>query len=157
MILISASMDVNCTILSAVRHLIFSGYPSAPLNLTSTQISTPTDSFTVRLDWDPPQIDGGVPITDYLISVNGSQEMGRNSTNVTLTLNSTGQYVIGISAVNECGLLNITSTVVSGRDVMTVHRKTFQVYSLSQHLWKFSCNVNCTAKCNLNLLIQWNP
>ena len=48
--------------------------------------------------------DGGVAITNYLIFVNMSQQVVSTSTNTTLTLNSTGKYVIEISAVNGCGL-----------------------------------------------------
>ena len=58
--------------------------------------------------------DGGVAITNYLIFVNGSG-VNSTSTNVTLTLNSTGQYLIEISAVNDCGLNGGTiSMIISG-------------------------------------------
>ena len=86
-----------------VDLLFFPGPPSPPRNLRFTQISTATNNVVVRLDWDPPLNDGGVAITNYRIFVNGS-EMTSTSTNATLTLNSMGQYLIEISAINGCGL-----------------------------------------------------
>ena len=74
------------------------GSPSTPMNLRAT------DSVAVRLDWDPPLNDGGVAITNYLIFVNMSQQVVSTNNTTTLTLNSTGQHLIEISAVNECGL-----------------------------------------------------
>ena len=88
----------------------FSGPPSPPRNLSFTWTSTTTDNVAARLDWDPPLNDGG----NYLIFVNGS-EMNSSSTSVTLTLNSTGQYLIEISAVNDCGLNgDSVSVIISG-------------------------------------------
>lgn len=96
-----------------------SGYPSAPQNLIFTQISILTDTFAVRLDWDPPQMDGGMLIANYLILVNGSQmdsTIFTRATNVALILNSTEKYMIEISAINECGLFgNSASVIVSGK------------------------------------------
>ena len=71
----------------------------------------------MRLDWDPPLNDGGVTITNYLIFVNGSQEVTSTSTNdVILTLSSTGQHLIEISAVNDCRLMgdNVTTIAIIG-------------------------------------------
>ena len=110
---LSSCIMLSSNIVCCSPHV--SGHPSVPLNLTFTQISIATDSFTVKLNWDPPQNDGGLPIANYFIFINGSQEMGDTSTNVTLMLNSTEEYVISISAVNECGLVgNTTSMIVAG-------------------------------------------
>ena len=98
-----------------IQSLLYLGPPSPPMNLQYTVISTTTDNVFVRLDWDPPMNNGGVTITNYLIFVNGSQEVGSNCTNVTLTLNSTGQHFLQINAVNDCGLVgDISSVIVSG-------------------------------------------
>ena len=84
--------------------------PSPPVNLTSA----------VRLDWDPPLNDGGAAITNYLIFVNMSQQVVSTDTTTTLTLNSTGQHLIEISAVNFCGssvntskIIYITGTIIT--------------------------------------------
>ena len=72
-------------------------------------------STATGLDWDPPQNNGGVTITNYLIIVNGYLEVGSNITNVILELNSTGQHLIEISAVNGCGLVSNNASIdVSG-------------------------------------------
>ena len=112
-------MHVNALLCSEVvcfhGALLYAGPPSPPMNLHYTVISTTTDTVVVRLHWDPPMNNGGVTITNYLIFVNGSQEVGSNCTNVTLTLNSTGQHFLQINAVNDCGLVgDITSVIVSG-------------------------------------------
>ena len=92
---------------------IHPGFPSTPMNLRSA-----TDSVAVRLDWDPPQNDGGVAITNYLIFVNMSQQVVSTNTTTTLALNSTGQHLIEISAVNECGLEgdNVSIIIITGND-----------------------------------------
>ena len=80
------------------------------MNLSSSLILTATNSFAVRLDWDPPLNDGGAAITNYLIFVNMSQQVVSTNTTTTLTLNSTGQHLIEISAVNECGLVGANAS-----------------------------------------------
>ena len=92
---------------------IHPGFPSTPMNLRSA-----TDSAAVRLDWDPPLNDGGVAITNYLIFVNMSQQVVSTDTTTTLTLNSTGQHLIEISAVNDCGLEgdNVSIIIITGND-----------------------------------------
>ena len=56
--------------------------------------------------------DGGVAITNYLIFV----KMNSTSTNVTLILTSTGQYLIEISAVNDCGLNGDSALIIISGD-----------------------------------------
>ena len=98
-----------------LTYFFLSGSPSPPRNLSFTWTSTTTDNVAVRLYWDPPLNDGGADITNYLIFVNGS-EMNSSSTSVTLTLNSTGQYLIEISAVNGCGLNGDSVLMIISRD-----------------------------------------
>ena len=98
-----------------VDLLFFLGPPSLPPNLKVTLISTATSNVVVRLHWDHPLNDGGVAITNYRIFVNGS-EMTTTSTSVTLTLNSTGQYLIEISAVNVCGLNGENASMIISGD-----------------------------------------
>jgi hypothetical protein len=76
-------------------------------------MSTAPDGTTVRLDWDPPLDNGGVAITNYLISVNMSQQVFSTDTTTTFTLNSTGEHLIEISAVNNCGIIgdNVSAIV----------------------------------------------
>ena len=102
----------------------FSGLPSPPTHLRKTQAPTTTDSVAVRLDWDPPLNDGGVVITNYLIFVNGSQEVTSTSTDVILTLSSTGQHLVEISAVNDCGLMgnNVATIVIISTDIQPLPR-----------------------------------
>ena len=84
--------------------IIITDSPSSPVNLHYTLTPTITGSVAVRLDWDPPLNDGGEAITNYLIFVNMSQQVVSTDTTTTLTLNSTGQHLVEISAVNSCGL-----------------------------------------------------
>ena len=75
------------------------------MNLNFTLTSATTDSVAVRLDWETPQNDGGVAITNYLIFVmNTSQEISSANNTATITLNSTGLHLVQVGAVNECGL-----------------------------------------------------
>jgi hypothetical protein len=84
------------------------GASSAPRN-----IETSISDVIVRLDWDPPLNNGGVVITNYLISVNMSQQLFIADTTTIFTLNSTGQLLVAVSAVNECGFVsdNATTTI----------------------------------------------
>ena len=108
----------------------FPGPPSPPQNLGfSTLISTATDNVAVRLDWDPPLNDGGVAITNYLIFVNGSQEVTSSGTNVILTLSSTGQHLIEISAVNDCRLMGDNVTTIAIIGMLLIQPLTLFVYS----------------------------
>ena len=94
----------------------FPGSPSSAINLSSTLTPTTMNSVAVRLDWDPPRNDGGVAITNYLIFVNMSQQVVSTDTTTTLTLNSTGEHLIEISAVNGCGLVgeNVSTILITG-------------------------------------------
>lgn len=65
----------------------------------------------VRLDWDLPLNSGGVAITNYIISVNSSQEAVSVDTAATITLDSTGQHFVQVSAVNDCGLVGSNASV----------------------------------------------
>jgi hypothetical protein len=65
----------------------------------------------VRLDWDPPLDNGGVATTHYLISVNKSQHMISTDTTTTFTLNSIGQSLIELNAVNDCGFASDNASV----------------------------------------------
>ena len=80
------------------------GPPSTPVNLQYTLNTTATDCVTVRLDWDPPLDDGGVAITHYQISVNMSEPVITTDTVATFTLNSTGQHLVRVRAVNCAGV-----------------------------------------------------
>ena len=59
---------------------------------------------------------------NYLIFVNMSQQVVGTDTTTTLPLNSTGQHLVEISAVNSCGLsganfsqiINTTGNVIEG-------------------------------------------
>ena len=84
------------------------------MNLSSTLHSTATGSVAVTLDWDPPLNDGGVAITNYLIFVNMSQNVASTDTTTILTLNSTGEYLVEISAVNQCGLMSDNTSIIIG-------------------------------------------
>jgi hypothetical protein len=92
----------------------FIGQPSAPQNLCFTRTHTSNSDVTVRLDWDPPLDNGGVVITNYLISVIMPQQLLSTDTTTTFTLNSTGQSLIEVSAVNDCGFTSDdTSTTIT--------------------------------------------
>ena len=75
--------------------------------------TTAADSVTVRLDWDPPLDDGGVAITHYQISVNMSEPVITTDTVATFTLNSRGEHLVQVRAVNCAGVGVYSSIVVS--------------------------------------------
>jgi hypothetical protein len=84
-------------------------------------LSTAPDGITVtvRLDWDPPLDSGGVAITNYLISVNMSQQISSTDTTITFTLKTIGQHLVEISAVNDCGILgdNVSAIInITGKN-----------------------------------------
>ena len=80
------------------------GPPSPPVNLQYTITTTASDSVIVRLDWDPPLDDGGVAITHYQISVDMSEPVITTDTVATFTLNSTGEHLVQVRAVNCAGV-----------------------------------------------------
>ena len=87
------------------------GRPSPPINLQYTLNTTATDSVTVRLDWDPPLDDGGVAITHYQISVNMSEPVITTDDVAIFTLNSTGEHLVQVRAVNCAGVSAYSSTL----------------------------------------------
>ena len=95
-------------------------FPLEAQNLHYTLRATTTDGVTIELYWDLPLNDGGVAITSYLIFVNMSQQVVSTDTTTTLTLNSTGEHIIDISAVNECGLIgaNASITTIAGGSLL---------------------------------------
>ena len=110
---VSTQCHINYCCVVAVHMLweIIAGFPSPPINLHYTSTSF-NDYVDVRLDWDPPLNDGGAAITNYFIFVNMSQQVVSINTTTTLTLNSTGQHLIEISAVNECGLMSNNASMI---------------------------------------------
>jgi hypothetical protein len=96
-------LDILCIL---CLHLI--GSPSVPRNL-QTPISD--DLSVAVLVWDPPLNNGGVAISSYLISVNMSQQQYRTDS-TTFTLNSTELLLVEVSAVNGCGLMSDSSSVI---------------------------------------------
>ena len=89
------------------------GPPSPPVNLQYTLNTTATDSVTVRLDWDPPLDDGGVAINNYQISVMCEFElMSTTDTVAIFTLNSRGEHLVQVRAVNCAGVSNTESITV---------------------------------------------
>ena len=93
--------------------IMHTGPSSTPVNLQYTLDTTATDSATVRLDWDPPLDDGGVAITHYQISVNMSEPVITTDTVATFTLNSTGEHLVQVRAVNCAGVSDDASIIVS--------------------------------------------
>ena len=73
---------------------------------------------SVRLQWNPPLDNGGVPITGYQIFINSSEDsfedvLVSNDTEVTIILNSTGEYFIQIRAINCIGVSSNLSDSIS--------------------------------------------
>ena len=96
------------------------GAPSAPVNLRiseSNNNAIVNDSITVRLEWSPPLNDDN---NSYQVTVdNATEVMYSDGTMALVTLNSSGQYHVNITALNCAGsspplsgVTNITDTGV---------------------------------------------
>ena len=102
------------------------GLPSVPVNLIISQNSTGTTnntSITVRLDWSPPLNNDGN--NSYQVTVDRATEvMYIDDTMAFVTLNSSGQYLVNITALNcagSCpalsGVINIVDTGMRTKDI----------------------------------------
>ena len=64
--------------------------------------------------------DGGVVITNYLVFVNGSEVATTSTNDVILTLSSTGQHLIEISAVNDCRLVGANVATIANIGILII-------------------------------------
>ena len=96
--------------------------PSPPLNPHFVLTNSAADNFTVRLEWEAPLDDGGTAIASYQVSVDMSLvAVVSTGTTTILTLNSTGEHHVQVTARNTCNrisqaaisTLNIDSMVTS--------------------------------------------
>jgi hypothetical protein len=86
---------------------LFAGKPDPPRNLT---ISGVTES-TAGLSWQPPELDGGSPITGYIVEMRTASKKTWNKVDTTpsLEFNVTGltegtEYVFHVAAQNAVGI-----------------------------------------------------
>ena len=89
------------------------GPPSAPVNLRISESNNAiaNDSITVRLDWSPPVNDGNI---SYQVTVdNATEVMYSDGTIAFVTLNSSGQYHVNITALNCVGSSPALSGVIN--------------------------------------------
>jgi hypothetical protein len=92
---------------------IIIGSPLQPYNLRSAQIPHPNSTdVTVTLNWDPPLITGGVAITNYLISVDMSQQVFTTNNTATILQNHTEQTLVEVNTVNDCGLMSDSAMTI---------------------------------------------
>ena len=94
--------------------------PSAPTNLTATE-----GHHAVRLDWDPPDDDGGSPITGYYVTFGGTSSTPADGTTLTLTrsLIVDGDYNFQVVAVNgndDLGALSAPVAATLGPATLTI-------------------------------------
>ena len=93
--------------------------PSSPMNLNFS-----LNDRSVRLQWDPPLDNGGVPITGYPIFINSSEDvLVSNDTEATIVLNSTGKYFIQIRAINCIGVgsdLSVSIHITGTYNTLTI-------------------------------------
>ena len=57
----------------------------------------------MRLEWSPPLDDGGATVTSYQIFTNEITENTTSATEATIGLNSTGDYLVQVRALNCAG------------------------------------------------------
>ena len=86
-----------------VFHVYYVGVPSPPTNLSIFALVSTTDGgYVVRVEWSPPLDDGGATVTSYQIFTDEVTE-NTSATEATIGLNSTGDYLVQVRAVNCAG------------------------------------------------------
>ena len=85
-------------------YILYIGVPSPPTNLSIfALVSTSDGGYVVRLEWSPPLDDGGATVTSYQIFIDKVMENITSATETTIGLNSTGEYLVQVRAVNCAG------------------------------------------------------
>ena len=89
------------------------GSPSPPVNLSYVLTSSAAGSVTVRLEWEAPLDDGGVAIASYQVSVDMSlAAVVSTDTTAILTLDSTGEHHVEITARNICNRVSQAAVII---------------------------------------------
>ena len=101
--------------------------PSPPTNLSvPALVSTSDGGYVVILEWSPPLDDGGAVVTSYHVFVNRV-----NMENVTITtmaiigLNSAGEYLVQVRAVNCAGYSDNVSLSINTDFTGNYHSKLY--------------------------------
>ena len=159
-----------------IKFLLFSpGQPDPPRNLESQEVTTDT----VRLSWQPPEYDGGSPITTYVIekkTVKG-QFWGRcistrNTFHTVTGLESNTEYQFRVVALNLYGAsepCTATGTIATKRkclqqntkvpsihhvyDEMVYHSKMYDATNFVVYLAN-GCDLKCIFSAT-NIAINW--
>jgi titin len=86
---------------------VSTGKPDPPRNLATTEVT----ETTVGLRWEPPELDGGSPITGYVVEMRAANKKTWNKIDTTpsLEFNVTGltqgtEYVFHVAAQNAVGI-----------------------------------------------------
>jgi titin len=89
-----------------LSHFV-AGKPDPPRNLATTGVT----ETTAGLRWDPPELDGGSPITGYVVEMRTANKKTWNKVDTTSSLefNVTGltegtEYVFHVAAQNAVGI-----------------------------------------------------
>ena len=113
----SSPMNLKLSSLNGTSVRLLLGPPldngdSVPIASYQITVNSSEDNIIlVRLQWDPP-LDNGT-ITGYQIFVNSSEQVASNDTDATIVLNSTGEYIIQIRAVNCIGVGSNLSVLIN--------------------------------------------
>ena len=83
---------------------MYVGVPSPPTNFSIFALVSTTDGgYVVRVEWSSPLDDGGATVTSYQIFIDKVMENTTSATEVTIGLDSTGDYLVQVRAVNCAG------------------------------------------------------
>ena len=106
--------------------IIYVGVPSPPINLSIfALVSTSDGGYVVRLEWSPPLDDGGATVTSYQIFIDEVMENITSATEATIGLNSTGDYLVQVRAVNCAGYSDNVSLSINTDITGNYHSKLY--------------------------------
>ena len=80
--------------------------------MSYVETSSAADNFTVRLEWEAPLDDGGAAIASYEVSVGAVPPIVTTATIINLTLDSTQDHRVEITALNTCNEVSDPAMII---------------------------------------------